>query len=80
MTAAAPRNKGGRPRTGRVAIPAVRLPADLYFRLQRRMTLIESKGGLPNISKFVRSALHEKLNFEDAKDRRNAAKKPPRSG
>ena len=75
MTSVAPRDKGGRPKTGHVALPAVRLPMSLLFRLTRRMTIIEAKGGLPNVSKFIRSALREKLNFEDAKDRKDAAKK-----
>jgi hypothetical protein len=72
-------NKGGRPRTGHASIPAVRLPRALFVRLERRLLLIELKTGMKNVSKFVRQALIEKLNREDARDHRERLKKTRRA-
>jgi hypothetical protein len=78
MTAATPqKNKGGRPRTGHRNIPPVRLPPDLFFRLERRIALIAVKMGYQNVSKFVRESIKEKLDALDAKDRRDAHAKTP---
>jgi len=78
MSAATPHNKGGRPKTGHRNIPAVRLPKDLFFRLERRMALIAAKTGYQNMSKFVRESIKEKLDALDAVDRRDAHAKTPR--
>lgn len=73
------KNTGGRPRTWSRALPAVRLPGELYFRLERRLLLIQSKTGMKNLSKFVREAIEKYLDYFDDCDRREAAKKTRRS-
>jgi hypothetical protein len=67
-------NKGGRPKTGHRALPAVRVPPALYFRLERRLALNQAKYGTSNISKLVRLGLAEKLDALDARDLRRRRK------
>jgi hypothetical protein len=79
MTAATPRrNKGGRPKTGHRALPAVRVPPDLFFRLERRIALINSKTGYQNVSKFVRQSISDRLDALDLLDKKKSKSKAPR--
>ena len=65
-----PQKRGpGHPPTGHRAIPAVRLPGELYERLQRRLALIAAKTGMKNLSKYLRESLSEKLDKDDRADR-----------
>jgi hypothetical protein len=79
-TTATKPNKGGRPKTGHRALPAVRVPPELYFRLERRLALNQAKYGTSNISNLVRLGLEEKLDALDARDlrRRGKSKAPQR--
>jgi hypothetical protein len=62
-------NVGGRPRTGSKALPAVRIPKELHFRLERRLALISAKGGTKNLSLLVRQSLEDRLDLLDQLDR-----------
>ena len=86
------KNKGGRPATGHVALPAVRLPAKLYIRLKQRLAIMRHNhpmGVIPSISFYIREALTNALDDDDRSDKRakqkaerrakRAQRKTPRS-
>jgi hypothetical protein len=75
---AAPRNKGGRPATGHRALPAVRVPPELFEQLENRLKLLAEKSCLNSVSFYVRESLREKLHRDKLADRREARKNKPR--
>lgn len=60
----------GRPRTWGRTLPAVRVPAELYARLERRVALLVQKGDMKNLSIYVRESLTKNLDSDDLDDRR----------
>ncbi len=70
MTTTAPqKGRRGPPSTGHRSISSIRLPKELYARLERRLALIQERTGIRNLSKYLRDALTKKLDADDHDDR-----------
>ncbi len=69
MTTTAPQKgrRGPRP-TGHRSISSIRLPKELYARLERRLALIQARTGIRNLSKYLRDAIAKNLDDDDADD------------
>ena len=68
-TKAPPKGRRGPPLTGHRSISSIRLPKELYARLERRLALIKVRTGAQNLSGYLREALAKKLDADDRDDR-----------
>ncbi len=70
MTTKAPqKGRPGRHPTGHRFISSIRLPKELYARLERRLAKILARTGSSNFSQYLRDAITKKLDADDKDDK-----------